>query len=318
MTEFFIDSLQTVSNDSIPRVVAEVVSDSTLHNISTMMETTANNTTFGWLPDGYDLLIAGIALVFSVITWFAQWRTEHNTSRLSKDEQRNLLIGMIRHLYRNLVVVYTISVKMKAKSYLVYPSEEHLQKLKVNLGELHLNLFYKSDEYYREMNQLYVEMRNYNFEIDVICTHLKDPNVDVVTKERDLTTLRFKSAYLTDRIVTVIKLIWETVPHGFWGKCKYYLNCLKFWKKRFTPIMTEAVEVIEKVQNEKQNPKTDIPFKEGDFEPYSDFGGFYLKELYQEKEELFLVPFHQDVKNECGINNSGGEKIHMINLPSKV
>jgi len=315
MTDMIIDSLQA-STDSIPHVVAEVVSDSTLHNISSMMETTANNTAFGWLPEGVDLTIAAVALLFSFVTWLAQWRTEHNTSRLSKGEQRNLLIGMIRHLYRNLVIVYTIAVKMKASGYKSYPSEEHLKKLKVNLGELHLNLFFKDDEQYREMNQLYVEMRNYNYEIDVICTHLKDPQIDTDTKQRDLNTLRFKSAYLTERIVKVITLIWETVPGGFGKKCAYYLSKLKVWKKSYTPIMEEAVAVIDKVQKEKQNPQSDTPFQSGDFEPYADYEGFYLKRLYEGHPDEFINPFHQDVKNECGKNPSGGEKVHMIKLLS--
>lgn len=62
MTEPIVDNILNVTNDSIPHVVAEVVSDSTLHNINSLMETTANNTAFGY--DNEELYYKGDIIKF--------------------------------------------------------------------------------------------------------------------------------------------------------------------------------------------------------------------------------------------------------------
>ncbi len=62
MTEPIVDNILNVTNDSIPHVVAEVVSDSTLHNINSLMETAANNTAFGY--DNEELYYKGDIIKF--------------------------------------------------------------------------------------------------------------------------------------------------------------------------------------------------------------------------------------------------------------
>ena len=293
MTENLIDSLQT-SAGSIPHVVAEVVSDSTLHNISSMMETTANNTTFGWLPDGIDLTIAGVALLFSFVTWLAQWRTERNTSRMSMKEQKLLLTDMVRHFYRNLVVCYSMKVKMEKEDFKVYPSEEHLLKLKVNLDDIHLNLFYKKDEFHNLMNDLYVKLRNYNIEIDVICEHFKSKSLEIKEenrdpheiKKRDLDTLIFKSGFLTQQIVEAIGQIWY--KDSTWRKWLYYKVLFK--KEKIEEMKAIASEANKNNEDYKQTTKNVI--KENSKLAFFDIAKITVKtaqenNIKQNKEESF-------------------------------
>lgn len=254
MAEPIVDNILNVTNDSIPHVVAEVVSDSTLHNINSLMETTANNTAFGWLPSGIDLTIAGVALLFSIITWIAQKRTERNTSRMSLKEQKLLMTDMIRHFYRNLVVCYTMKVKMEKEGFAMYPSEEHLLKLKVNLEDIHLNLFYKNNAQHNLMNDLYVKLRNYNIEIDVICEHFKkaspeynDDRDQHELKKRDLDTLIFKSSFLTQQIVETIGTIWY--KKKTWRR--WFLYLLLFRKSKIEEMKKITVDALN--EKEKKN-----------------------------------------------------------------
>lgn len=260
------------------------------------LEAIERNTRFDWMPGIWAFIISVVALVASVISAWYAWRTyryqkqtEMNTSRLSRAEQRRLLAEMVRHLYRNMVASYSLKVKMTAEEFAVYPSEEHLQKMKVVLDDIHLNLFYRNDSEHREMNKLYMELRNYNLEIDVICQHFKDPHIDRDTKERDLGTLLFKSNYLTKRIVFLLGNIWENNEKAFYEEAR--------------DIITN--EIADK--NRQAGTPYDQPFK-----PYRNPDSYYISTLFADNLKPFLDGFDENVRRECGKNAEGHDKIHMI------
>lgn len=254
------------------------------------------NTHFSLMPGKITFIISVIALVAAVFSAWYTWKTykyqkqtEENTSRLSKSEQYRLLSNMIRHLYRNMVVSFSIKVKMIASNYNSYPSEEHLQKMKVLLDDIHLNLFYKNDIEHRMMNTLLMELRNYNLEIDVICQHLKNRDIDEKTKERDLGTLCFKCYYLTENIVTILSKIWNVGEDN---------------------VIKEAQGIIEDVIDEKNN-LGGTPY-DAPFEPYRNEDSFYEKVIFADKKEVFYNGFDENVRRECGMNTEKSDKIHMI------
>lgn len=258
---------------------------SALDNIMTNTYETAQNTTNDFL-DYLSIIIAVGTALFTLFTWFSQKKTESNTSRLSLTEQKNLLIDMIRHLYRNFVVSYTIAEKMRLAAYRVYPSEEHLQKLKINMEDIHLNLFYKTDSEYRIMNKLAVMMRNYNLEIDVICKHLGDPNIDEATKKRDLSTLLLKCGLLTKQIVDALNTIWE---------------------------IDGAAEAREQIESAQATYNTAPGEAVEGFQPYANTHSYYTETLFDAPQtQSFLDKFNSDVIAEFGTNQEGGNKIHMI------
>ena len=303
MTNLFISQAQAANQDSIPRVVAEVVSDSTLHNISSMMSTTASNTTIGW-RDNTDLIIAVLAFIVAVVSAVIAWRaylytkktfdsqqkTEENTSRLTENQQYNLLLDMIRHLYRNFVVSYGLKEKMRIQGYTYYPSEEHLQKLKVNLNDIHLELFYRKEELHKKMNELYLMLRNYNLEIDVFCNHFKNPTIDEKTKDRDLGTLVHKCALLTEKIVERVGIIWP---------------------QRYEEFKTTVkTDIIKSQKDNFGNPQN---YYKKDIKPYDNPDSYYAR-LFDKDATEFFNNFELNVKKECGTNNSQEEILHMIKL----
>jgi len=278
-----------------------------------------HNTRQDWLKDDWNFYglftfsLAIIALAVSAFsfyytrkTFFSQTNTESNTSKLSREEQKALLSDMIRHFYRNYVVSLTLRVKLEArkrsltkngKNYIFtgYPSEEHINKLMVNLNDVHLNLFYKEEESHQLMNKLYVMLRNYNLELDVICNHLKSQSIDYVTKSRDLDTLAFKCYYLTKEITKLIGKIW-------YGNEMSYVH--------------QARERIIKEQEKNRKDNSDeTKHYGGRIKLNVPEKSYYLDTLFCEDQEKFMENLKKDVLIEAGTNTSGSPKIHIIKFP---
>lgn len=259
---------------------------------TTAIKQTAANTAF--LPwTCVSISIAAVAAVFAGWSlWYAwktlrsQRQTEANTYRLLPEVQKKLLEEMCRHLYRNMVVSYTIGVKIKKENYRAYPSEEHLAKMKVNLEDIHDEIFYKEEDHFFDISKLYVLLRNYNAELDIICKHLSSPTIDVDTKKRDVKTLLFKCHFLIDEIVKFAESVWPG---------------------RVVPVVKELIE------NEWRGNRGVMPEFRGGFTRYDNHGTVFTDTLFPgEEAELFLAHFNEDVRIELGHNNEKSEKIHMI------
>ncbi|MDR1518104.1 MAG: hypothetical protein LBS52_08445 [Dysgonamonadaceae bacterium] len=157
------------------------------------------------------------------------------------------MLDLIRHLYRNKVVVCTLRWKLNEKEKvarkltekynLYYPSEEHLLKLKMLPEDLRLDRFENAPEHYDMLHKLELYFRNYNVEIDVALDHLKSKNLSVEVKDRDLDTLEFKSGFLTaeiDKLMLDLKL-----PHDIF-------DCLQ--KESYDKIHEKDGSVKAKIQ----------------------------------------------------------------------
>lgn len=183
-----------------------------------VMSKIEDNTRQHPMKDGWNLYgIAAfvIAVLSAGISWYtykAQNRTEGNTKKLSQDAQRKLLNELLRHLYRNYVITYAMRTKMKDISYKGYPSEEHFVKLKIPMENIHLDAFYGEDDKFQRMHVLYLNMRNYNEEVEVAMKHIVDSQLTRATKDEDFDTLEFKVSYLTGRIIDTIEAIWGKDP----------------------------------------------------------------------------------------------------------
>lgn len=262
---------------------------------------TAQNTSFdvfGW--DGGAFALSVIAFFVSVwaaivthLTYRSQQRTEantqntqENTQRVTLVAQRSMLLDMIRHLYRNMVIVWTIQNKLQACKFLEYPSEEHLIKLAAPLENVHLDAFFGNDESYMAMNDLYLKLRNYNDEISVALIHLSSQEIDENTKLRDLSTLLFKSGFLTFRIVETINKIWD-------GDCR-----------------DTAIKQI--VDSRSSNAGVVKKSFDG-FVPYNNVESYYVTKIFGEnRADEFFKMLNEDALIECGQNSEGADKIHLI------
>ena len=240
------------------------------------------------------LLYCIIFINRSGVTLYAQWRTEDNTKKLSQEAQRHLLNELLRHLYRNYVITYTMRTKMKDIKYKGYPSEEHFEKLKIPMENIHLEAFYGEDKKFQLLHVLYLNLRNYNEEVEVALKHIIDPAIKKQTKDEDFDTLEYKVSYLTGRIIDTI--------YKVWGDNTEYRNDMRKAMELSLSGETNATKNIDVPNSGKFNALTLGALKKTSY-----------TRLYSESElEKVLEIFNHDVHEERKKNERGAWKVRMI------
>lgn len=274
----------------------------------------ADNTSFNgrakvaWWVAILAFIVSAISMIYAKITYDAQKNTEintkkaeentkkaeENTKRVSQDAQRKLLNELLRHLYRNYVITYTMRTKMKDISYKGYPSEEHFEKLKIPMENIHLDVFYGEDEKFQLMHVLYLNLRNYNEEVEVALKHIIDPNLKRRTKDEDFDTLEFKVSYLTGRIIDTISKVWGDSP-------------------QFKDEMREAMQ-LSLAGGTNATDNIDVPKSEKFTKLSLDaLKNTKYKLLYSEDElKTVCEIFNNDVHEERKKNARGAWKVRMI------
>jgi len=293
-----IDSIRVarVNHTTLPEKKAE----EDLLNEYEAMTQIADNTRQDFIKDDWNVygwvafIIALFSLIVSGVTLYAQWRTEDNTKKLSQNAQRHLLNELIRHLYRNYVITYTMRTKMKDIKYKGYPSEEHFEKLKIPMENIHLEAFYGEDEKFRLLHVLYLNLRNYNEEVEIALKHIIDPVIKKQTKDEDFDTLEYKVSYLTGRIIDTI--------YEVWGDNIEYRNDMRKAMELSLSGTTNATNNIDVPNSGKFNALILDALKNTSY-----------TRLYSDNElEKVLEIFNHDVHEERKKNERGAWKVRMI------
>ena len=211
------------------------------------------------------------------------------------------------------MITYTVKTKLENIQYKGYPSEEHLIKLQVPLENIHLEAFYGNDRMYEVMHNLYLNLRNYNEEIDVACTHFKDENLSEEVKKRDLDTLLFKPSYLTERILMTMYELWDTkhISEDF-NQEGYRERIIELLKDSDT-VQAAKAKILE-AQHGNSNASNDRENSaDNNFIPYTNEKSSYAQILFRNYEWTnFVDAFNQDVYAERGKNSQGGDKVYII------
>ena len=289
------------------------VNNDHLTNIQKFTEATAVNTTFEFWWDGFNILVAVVALLFSFFTYLSQKNTSDNTQKISQKTQRNLLLDLIRHLYRNFVITYAIKTKLEDINFEGYPSEEHLVKLKIPMENVHLEAFYGNGKRYEVMHNLYLNLRNYNYEIDVALMHFKDKSLSQDTKRRDLKTLLLKPSFLTKRILVTIYELWELNQVSDDYNKDGYDKRIETSLEGSKTVMDAKNKILEAQEGKTNAMGNKVLATDYNFERYSDENNCYAKILFTgQMLKQFFISFNKDVFVERGLNEQGGEKVYII------
>jgi len=266
-----------------------------------------HNTRPHWCSDDWNLFgvlsfaVALVAFIVSVFTFrytkktfIAQIKTEGNTKKLSQDAQRQLLNDLLRHLYRNYVITYTMRTKMVDIGYKGYPSEEHFEKLKIPMENIHLDAFFGEDEKFQPLHVLYLNLRNYNDEVEVAMKHMINPAIDIATKDEDFDTLEFKVSFLTGKIIDTI--------YKIWGKGENYKDDMRKAINFSLSGETNATNNIDVPDSGKFKALTLDTLEKTNYSKL--FSGDELKKVVE--------AFNNDVHEERKRNERGSWKVRMI------
>lgn len=192
----------------VPQTVNQI-NDSTLDSIAKSTKKTSENTEPTPLSQTdndeiWNLILAGIAAIGTLLTAFMIYR-ESRQQQINKKFQFLILQDLIRHLYRNKIIIRAMTLKLSEQGFREYfPSEEHLLKLKVLPEDLRISRFNTTTKHYDILHEFELKFRNFNTEVDVALDHLKQKYLGTEIKERDLDVLEFKSGFLTKEIMNLM------------------------------------------------------------------------------------------------------------------
>ena len=162
----------------------------TLQIAQTQIETAAFMVTF------YAFIVAIIAIYYARATYL-------NTLSLKTINQKEqILKDLIRHLYRDKVVVSAIIRDLRNNDD-KFPSEEHLLKINFSEDDLYMSKFEDFFDNFNELHHLEVRFRNFNIEAGVTLEHLKK-SLSIDTKEQDLKRLSNKIDGLANEVFKLL------------------------------------------------------------------------------------------------------------------
>lgn len=166
--------------------------------------------------DTDDYIVISLSL-FAALGTILTWLTLRNESKqqlINRKFQKKILDDLLRHFFRNKIIIQAMAIKLNEKENTseiekntFYPSEEHLLKLKVMPGDMKFDKFNNTPDFYDYLHQIEIKFRNFNTEVDVALSHIKDCNIEKSIKLRDLDTLDFKMQYLSVQVIFLILIL---------------------------------------------------------------------------------------------------------------
>lgn len=249
-----------------------------------------------------------VAFVISVaalgISWYAakyqyksfasQEATERNTKKMTSDQQVKLLYAMIRHLYRNLVVTCAMIIKLNRDSS-KKPSIEHLTKLHTEVSDVVPEAFVNNDgDVLGKLKRLQLQIRNYNIEIDTAAQYFMTPGMSKEAIDHIMDALLARPGRLTAKICDIVTEEFgenDAKEKAFETVKKSREDHVKESLKREHPELAEEERVTAKQVLQYCDPQ------DGVFKNHID---------------EFLSMLNEDVRNECGKNDTGNDIIFFI------
>ena len=133
------------------------------------------------------LCIAIWALVASIKTLKSQKQTEKNTNPIiTSSIQEFLLKEMIIKTFDGYLRLKAIKYVLDECDYTLYPSEEIIEDIKIDMNFVHIELFYSSPDVYRKMQGIIDLMKSYNTRLDILNQHLKNRTIDATFQSKSL------------------------------------------------------------------------------------------------------------------------------------
>ncbi len=177
-----------------------------------LMSKIEKNTYVDFYKDGWTLF-AIIGLAFSVVTYWAQRKTEKHTKNVSVTSQIGKLNDLPRHFYRNLVCTMAMILKYqnksnkKGKHYKRYPSESNMLKLQTLPEDFYLDIDAMNDDIFKLMHEQKLLLRNYNLEVDVASMHFARKDITEDSLINDIDNVLFKPMFLISKIFKLRKAL---------------------------------------------------------------------------------------------------------------
>ncbi|PRY84874.1 hypothetical protein [Mongoliibacter ruber] len=207
--EEFNDSLNSVVQDTIPAIPSDQ-EEIYAKLFSLINEVKANTIPTELTQTDFDewtgLFLASIAAIGTFLTAYYIYK-DYRQNQINTSFQESIFKDLLRHYYRNFIVLHAMKIKLENNSYNSYPSEEHILKFKSLPEDLRINQFTTSTKNYDVLHRFELLLRNINTEIDVFLEHLKNPNLPLDVKQRDMKAMAFKFPMTSERILEITQTL---------------------------------------------------------------------------------------------------------------
>lgn len=253
---------------------------------------TAENTKFGIIAS-ITFCVSIATFIVSVLTYYAQRETQRNTARLSKKQQKSIILDIVGHFYESFVIIIAILYKMRICNFEYYPSEIYFEEMKIEANDISKSFFANTKE--NSFMDALVFLRNLNkinLSIDVCVNHIRNPYIDKSTKDLD-----------------IMQLIGEI------GKCFIFLNSLyniiicekDISSSSKTSILFNDI-IKKKAKNTKYKYNSEYKFDFSELQKELGIHNLFVA-LYADRAQIT-----SDVNYYLGKLDNGEDIIHMIKI----
>jgi len=262
---------------------------------------TAENTRFGIIA-AITFGITVATFIISLLTYYSQKATQHNTKKMGVEEQNLILLSMVSHLYRSYIIDIAILVKMRNNMFSAYPSEEYMRKMKIDIDGISQYLFYdKNKEDLKKILDLRQKFNDFNILLDVCQSHLQDKTLKKSIKEFDLKCVL---GNIESLIITINSII--SVGMVFSSNSKSSYDTYATIKKSMA-ILTEYMKKEAEVVNQESSKNSGLSYTFDDYKKDVRYPGF-LSCIFDSFRKDFLL----NIQYYLGKKDSGEDIIQMI------
>ncbi|AFL84186.1 hypothetical protein Belba_1576 [Belliella baltica DSM 15883] len=206
----------------------------------------------------------------------------YTQGQINKRFQKIIFQDLLRHYYRNFIILNTLKIKLETADFNSYPSEEHILKFKSLPEDLRINKFTTSGKNYDSLHEFELLLRNINVEIDVFLDHLKNKDLNKEIKLRDFNTMFFKFSMIAERITRILK---DLKYKGF-NSTEHFYAYLK-------QVSEENAKRKKSVPPSIDSQRMEIESRKENFFDQLGLGKELDNDIKLEFDVLQLIPFYQ-------------------------
>lgn len=170
-------------------------------------------------------VIASFALGVATKTLKSQRQTEKNTTPIMTTSiQKFLLKEILIRLFCGYMKINTLKMVLEESLYQTTVSKILLSDIKIDEGDIHVELFYDNDVSYRLIRGLLDEIRLYNRYVDIVIDHQEQDCKDKGVLEQEMDGLLQRNGIVADVISKVMGILYNYKPQEV---CNLLLEVIK-------------------------------------------------------------------------------------------
>ena len=155
------------------------------------------------------LCVAMVSLIIAYRTFKSQKQTELNTMPIINTRiQEFLLNEFMLNLLDGQTQIGALWHLLCSEHFMYYPSEQLLERNKISIDTIHTELFYNNPDYYHCINGLVNMTKDYNQNIDVLNSHLRNSSISIDLLNNEFETIVKQNETIASTWIKVMSIVY--------------------------------------------------------------------------------------------------------------